>query len=102
MPDYESLSMREKIKYDRRSFWAFFIDHLIDNQRILNLIFKRSLFHPFFIRINEFIFELSLTFATNALLFSDSYIDARANDPRRVNIFIKIERFLVFAVHRIA
>jgi hypothetical protein len=91
MQDYHSLTLKESIKFDKRTFKAYLADNIIENHKIINLIFKKSLLHPLFIRINELIFDLSLTFAINALLFSDNYIDARANDPHKVKTFNKIE-----------
>jgi hypothetical protein len=84
IPDYNSLTMLESIKFDKRSFKGYLIDNTITHHRILGLIFIKSLFNPLFIRVNELIFEISLTFAISALLFTDTYIDERANDPYKV------------------
>jgi hypothetical protein len=86
--DYHSLTLSESIKYDKRTFMTYLFDNIIEEHRLLSLIFKRSLFDPVFIRINELIFELSLSFSMNALLFSDQYVDARASSPNKVSLNI--------------
>jgi hypothetical protein len=88
IPDYHSLTLAESIKYDKRTFKTYLIDNIIEEHRLLSLIFKRSLFYPVFIRMNELIFELSLSFSMNALLFSDQYVDARASSPNKVSLHI--------------
>jgi hypothetical protein len=82
--DYKSLTMKESILYDRRTCGTYFIDSFIECHRLVNLYYKRSLFHPRYIRLNELIFDLSMNFAIGALLFADSFIDARANSPNKV------------------
>jgi hypothetical protein len=90
LQDYSDLTLKESIIYDKREFKTYFLDNLIECHRLLKLIFKASLFHPRFIRINEFIFDLSLNFSIGALLFTDSYIDARAMDPFRDDFFYSL------------
>jgi hypothetical protein len=83
--DYEQLGPIDIIQYDKRSFWKYLTDKLIMDHTIVSLIFKRSLFDPFYIRILKLVFQVSLQFYANALLFTDDYIDARALDQEKVN-----------------
>jgi hypothetical protein len=80
--------MLESIKYDKRSFKTYLLDNIITHHKILGLIFQISLIHPTFIRINELIFEVSLTSTINALLFTDTNIDKRANSPYKVLLYL--------------
>jgi hypothetical protein len=82
--DYESLSIKESIRYDNRDFKTFLIDQIKQQQRIISLIYKVSLMDPFFLRINKLVFELSMSFAMSAIVFSDTYIDERAVSDDRV------------------
>jgi hypothetical protein len=77
--DIDNLKAVDRIKYDKRSFYKYMRDILIDTHPILNLIFKRSLKDPVDIRVLFIFTSFNLTFAVNALLFSDGYIDQRAN-----------------------
>jgi hypothetical protein len=83
--DYGQLGPLDIIRYDKRSFCKYLTDKLIMDHTIVSLIFKRSLFDPFFIRILKLIFQVSLQFCANALLFTDDYIDARALNQQKVN-----------------
>jgi hypothetical protein len=80
--DYKYLSSFKLIKYDNRNFREYYKDYLIDNHPLINLFFKKSLKEPIQIRIVLFITFFNLNFACNAFLFTDDYIDMRANaDP---------------------
>jgi hypothetical protein len=85
--DYKSLKLYE-FKYDTRPFLKYLKCHLIEHHRILSIIFKKSLFDPVHLRVNKLIFELSMTFALSAILFSDTYIDGRANSDDNVRMII--------------
>jgi hypothetical protein len=86
--DYEQLGPLDIIRYDKRSICKYLTDRLIMDHTIVSLIFKKSLFDPFFIRILKLVFQVSLQFCTNALLFTDDYIDARGLDGQKVNSLI--------------
>jgi hypothetical protein len=83
--DYEQLGPLDIIRYDKRSFCKYLSDKLIMDHTIVSLIFKKSLFDPLYIRILKLVFQVSLQFCANALLFTDDYIDARALDQQKVN-----------------
>jgi hypothetical protein len=82
--DYEELGAMDVIEYDKRKFTKYLEDELVMNHRIISLFFKKSLFDPFYIRLIKLIFQVSLQFCTNALLFTDDYIDARAINTQKV------------------
>jgi hypothetical protein len=90
IPDYNSLTMLDSVRYDKRTFKTYLLDNIIMHHKILGLIFQISLIHPIFIRINELIFEVSLTFAINALLFTDTNIDKRASSPYKVSLYLTL------------
>ncbi len=64
-------------------------DTLVEEHPLLNIIFNKSLKSPIDIRVMIFFTSFNLNFASNALLFSDDYIDQRANADKedRVNFF---------------
>jgi hypothetical protein len=82
--DYEELGAMDVIEYDKRKFTKYLADELVMNHSIISLFFKKSLFDPFYIRLMKLIFQISLQFCTNALLFTDDYIDARALNTQKV------------------
>jgi hypothetical protein len=53
-------------------------DTLIDEHPLLNLLFKKSLKDPIDLRVLIIVTSFNLMFASNALFFSDDYIDRRA------------------------
>jgi hypothetical protein len=85
--DYEELEC-EELYLDERNFMTMLKDLLVLDHSLISLVYKRSLFDPAFIRLNQFAFECSLQFCFNALLFTDSYIDQRATSPNRVTILL--------------
>src|SRR5690606_23274877 len=85
--DYENLSAKETILYDKRPFFKYIKDELIRSHKLVGIMFKRSLLTPHYITISKLVFELSLQFALNAILFSDYYIDERVNQPLRVILY---------------
>jgi hypothetical protein len=80
--DYAYLNSSKLIKYDNRNFKQYYIDYLINHHTVINLFCKKSLKEPIHLRIILFVTFFNLNFASNAFLFSDDYIDKRANaDP---------------------
>ena len=73
--------------YDKRSFFKLYIDDLRENHIILTIFLKNSLLYPKWIRIIWLLYNISLTFFLNGLLFTDGYIDNRIMIPKnsRVN-----------------
>lgn len=78
LKDYTALSLKERLKYDRRSFFKYLTDHIRTEHPLISIIFKRSLLEPVFIRYSLFMYSLIMNFAINAVMFSDDYIDIRA------------------------
>jgi hypothetical protein len=83
--DYESLEDGDMLLYDKRTIVTLIKDNLVSKHILLSLIFKSSLQEPLFIRFFDLIFTLSIQAGTNALLFSDKYIDSRNHSPTNVN-----------------
>jgi hypothetical protein len=76
--DYEELGPEDILEFDKRRFTKFLSDELVMNHRVVSIFFKRSIIDPQNIRLNKLVFEISLQFFTNALLFTDDYINSRA------------------------
>jgi hypothetical protein len=88
--DYDCLTTRESIIYDKRTFKTYLIDNIKEHHRLIRLFCRTSIFEPIFIRTNELIFEMSLTCAISALMFTDDYIDNRAYDPLKFDFFYSL------------
>jgi hypothetical protein len=82
--DYEELSTHEQLIYDKRSFRTYLKEGIIREHRIINILFKKTLFHPLYIKVNKLIFELSMGLALNALMYTANYIDKRATANDKV------------------
>jgi hypothetical protein len=82
--DYEPLTLEEKLKYDRRSSGTYFLDSLISRNVFLSVFLKYSSIDPLYIRIATFVNILSLIFGLNVMLFSEHYIEQRAESSSKV------------------
>jgi hypothetical protein len=82
--DYESLNLKERMIYDKRTFKHFLIESIIEEHRIINIILESSILHPFYIKLNKLVFELSMGLAINALMYTADYIDTRATANDKV------------------
>jgi hypothetical protein len=103
--DYQELTIYELAFYDKRTFWLLYWDLLMEDHILLNVIFKRSIMDPLWIRLIYIVFNLSIMFALNALFFSDDLIDIRAtvDETQRVRkLFLKIlNKKISFSLFRI-
>jgi hypothetical protein len=81
--DYEKLTLDEIIKYDKRGFLTFVKDHIFEGHILISVL-RTSLIDPIFIRVILLVYIVSMSFAFNAICFSDDYINTRAYIPERV------------------
>lgn len=79
--DYALLTPLEAVKYDTRSFKEIFMDKLLEEHILVVLFFKKSVMDPLWIRIIFFMFSTSITFALNAMFYTDDYINTAADSP---------------------
>jgi hypothetical protein len=93
--DYEQLSVEERVQYDKRPFCILFWEGIKKGHDIISLFFRRSLIHPFFIRCMLFSFTLSMTFAMNAVLYDDTYIDKRRISTDKDKVFNMIKIYIL-------
>jgi hypothetical protein len=84
MRDYESLSLVERVAYDNRSFSTYLWNNISRTNLLVSIFYKHSIIDPIHIRIAKLIFQISLIFGTNAILFTDYYIEQRANENDKV------------------
>jgi hypothetical protein len=84
MTDYESLNISEMFVYDKRSLKKYLWDNFVRHNLLMSILFKHSFVDPIYIRITKLVFCISLIFGTNAMLFSDYYIELRANSNYKV------------------
>jgi hypothetical protein len=78
--DYKNLPI-DKLFCDKRTFAVMLKEYLKTEHTLFSLFLKRSLFEPFFLRLCKFVFEINIQLAFNALLYNDSYIDQRLDNP---------------------
>jgi hypothetical protein len=83
--DYDELTPKEQLIYDNRVFVKYLKTEIVEEHRIINIVFKSSLLHPFFTKINKLVFELSSGLAINALIYTADYIDKRATANDKVS-----------------
>jgi hypothetical protein len=82
--DYKELTIQELLIYDKRSFKTYLKESIIKEHRIINIIFKRTIFQPLHIKLNKLVFELSIGLALNAIMYTANYIDKRATANDKV------------------
>lgn len=69
----------DKFLQDDRKIFQYIWSEIKEKHSLLNLFFFFSIIYPFHIRLLTFFYETSLSFALNAIFYSDSMIEARAN-----------------------
>lgn len=88
------------LKFDKRSFCAYFKDEVIHKVEILDLIITRSILNPFFLRLNKFLFMTNLEFCLNAMFMSSNSIETQSkeknlNGPSSVGVkFMLLNQFM--------
>lgn len=78
--DYEEMKFKDLIIYDKRTFWVYYWQTLINEHCLLEIILKRSLLQPKLIRVISLFSTFSLDFTLNAIFYSDDYISAKYYD----------------------
>ena len=76
--DYNAMPVQLELITDKRSFCYFFRDKLLKSHNLICL-FQKSLVTPLYIRLIEFMFNISLQSAFNALFYSDDIINNKVN-----------------------
>ncbi len=94
--DYEELNPKEAKIYDKRSFICLFKTHLLNDHILLNLIFKRSILEPLWLRVVYFIFEVTIVLFVNGIFFTDDLIDERSNHTQEERV--KLFKLFVFII----
>jgi hypothetical protein len=87
MRDYEALTIAERLQYDNRSLSEYIQNNLVRTNLLISIFAKHSIIDPIHIRVTKLIFLLSLIFGINAFLFTDRYIDKRAESYNKVILF---------------
>lgn len=80
LKDYEELSPKLAILYDKRSYFKMYVDLIAEENAVLSLVLIKSLTNPLWVRMMFFMLNLSLAFALNAIFFTDEYIDKRSSN----------------------
>jgi hypothetical protein len=78
MRDYEDLTLEERLVYDNRTLVKYLWDNIARRHQLISIMVKNSVIDPIYIRTTKLIFSFALIFGFNAILFTDSYIEARA------------------------
>jgi hypothetical protein len=86
MRDYESLTLNERLTYDNRTLFTYLKDIIVRYNLVVSLFYKNSIADPSYIRVAKLFFLANLIFTTNSILFTEDYIELRANNDNRVSI----------------
>jgi hypothetical protein len=84
MRDYESLALNERLTYDNRALFTYLKDIIVIYNLVISLFYKGSIVDPSYIRVAKLFFLVNLIFTTNSILFTEAYIELRANNDNRV------------------
>ena len=77
LKDYDRMKVEDLLIFDKRNFLKFYFDSILTKHSFLKaFIFKTALI-PFYIRIILFFLEISVSFALNAIFYSDSFISEK-------------------------
>jgi hypothetical protein len=77
LKDYEALDSKYMPMYDLRPTHVYLRDEVFNKHRLFIVLTKQSIMDPVIIRSTKLMFHLSSSLASNALLFTDGYIEAR-------------------------
>jgi hypothetical protein len=86
MRDYESLTLNERLTYDNRALFTYLKDIIVRYNLVISLFYKDSIADPSYIRVAKLFFLANLIFTTNSILFTEDYIELRANNDYRVSL----------------
>jgi hypothetical protein len=86
MRDYESLILNERLTYDNRTLFTYLKDIIVRYNLVISLFYKNSIADPSYIRVAKLFFLANLIFTTNSILFTEDYIELRANNDNRVSL----------------
>ena len=82
----------EVIEEDKRTFFEYYKDKIIDNQIIINAFFIKEETKPKSIKIALFILYLDLYLLMNGIFYSDSYISEIFNSTKKETLLSFISR----------
>jgi len=88
--DYEKLTLREQLEYDKRPFWKYIKEKIFPEHIFINIFFLNTLFTPRYIRIIRCFIVLGVMFGFNAMLYQDDDIKARGNLDLDPNVIITL------------
>ena len=97
-PTFESIDYDEVIEDDKRTFFEYYKEKIIDNQMIINSFFINETIKPKPIKILIFVLSIDLYFLINAIFFSDLYISQKFNSNEKETVALiilnSIDRFI--------
>jgi hypothetical protein len=85
LKDWDYMSVDELIALDKRSFFRFYWNCIYLKHDILRTFVYKTGLNPFFIRIIIFFTGISITFALNAIFYSDEYISQKNKFKLKTN-----------------
>ena len=98
--DYElnSLSYNDALKYDRRTYFEYYISLLKTKHLILFTFFQNKDYNSNIIKINLFLFSFDLYYTINALFYTDSKIHEIYEESGAFNFLYHIPQILYSTV----
>ena len=88
----DEMTFEEALKNDKRKFCTIYINYLLNNHPILNIIFIDDKFRPKIFKIIIHILSIDLYLVINALFFSEEYIDELYLSQKEEKFFMFVQR----------
>lgn len=86
--DFRLLNARRQLLIDKRGFCKFIQEDIKLNHSLLNLVYKKSILEPFFVRFILVMYNISVLLAMNAIFYTDGYLDAYAKAKKEGQVII--------------
>ena len=88
----DEMTFEEALKKDKRKFCTIYLNYLINNHEILNIIFIDDKFRSKLFKIIIHILSIDLYLVINGLFFSEEYIDELYLSQKEEKFFMFIQR----------
>ena len=77
LKDYDNMTVDELLVFDKRGILKFYWDSILIRHDFLRAFIYKTVLKPFYIRIILFFLQISVSFALNAIFYSDSYVSEK-------------------------
>ena len=92
--EMNSLNYDKALKYDKRTFFQYYISLLKTNHLLLFTFFNRNDYNSFIIKLLLFFFNFSLLYTVNSLFYQDKSLHKIYKDKGKFDFFDKIPKII--------